>query len=160
MEDKEKNLEKAKETFKSLCAMLDEDEWSYDKDEDDLVIRFTARGEDIPMDFIVIIDPHPGLIRLLSYMPFQVGQERMIDTAIAICAINFILKNGTFEFDINSGMIGFRMTQAFFDSSLGSDIFKYLVYISAHTVDEYNDKLLMISKGNLPLNDFLKELAE
>ena len=158
MELTEQNLAKAQETYRNLCAMMDEDDWKYQKFEEDLVIRFTARGEDIPMDFLVVIDPYPGLIRLFSTLPFNMSKEKMIDSAIAVCAINDRLKNGTFDFDVSDGTIRFRMTQMYMDSEIGKDVFKYMVYCSAQTVDEYNDKFLMLSKGGLAINDFLADI--
>ena len=125
MELNEKALEKARETYQSICEMLDEDNWKYQKEEEKLVIRFSARGEDIPMDFIVYVDPNPGLVQLISILPFQVSKERMVEAAIAACAINSRLKNGAFCFDINDGTVNFKMSQAYFDSVIGKEVFKY-----------------------------------
>ena len=160
MELSEKDLAKAKETFENVCALLDGDEWKYQKDEEKFMIRFSARGEDIPMDFIVYIDPHPGLVQLVSVLPFRVSKERMVDAAIASCAINNRLKNGTFDFDISEGMIKFRVSQAYFDSAIGQEVFRYMLIVSGRTVDDYNDKFLMLSKGNLELKDFLEQINQ
>ena len=158
MEPNEKQLEKAKEVYANLCKMLDEDEWKYNKDEEKMVIYFTTRGEDIPMDFVLYIDPSPGLIRLLSRLPFEINKEKMIDAAIAVCAINYRLINGSFVIDITDGDLLFRMNQAYIDSEIGPELFKYMVFSSIFMVDEYNDKFLMLNKGNLSINDFLTEI--
>jgi len=160
MDISEKDLKRAKEVYADLCAMLDADDWNYQKEEDKLKISFGAQGEDIPMKFIMFIDPNPGLIRLLSWLPFEINSDHLIDAAVATCAINYMLKNGTFDFNIDNGMIGFRLTQAYFDSSIGEDVLKYMVYVSAHTVDEFNDKYMNLSKGTLSLKAFLEEINQ
>jgi len=157
MDISEKDLAKAQETFDNLCAMLNEDDWKYSKEED-LVVRFSAQGDDIPMDFIIVVDPNPGLVCLYSMLPFNIADEKIVDAAIAACAINSRLKNGSFDLDISDGSIKFRLAQAYFDSAIGKEVFQYMVYVSAHTVDEYNDKFMMLSKGALSINDFLATL--
>ena len=44
-------------------------------------------------------------------------------------------------------MIMFRMTSSSGESILGEDLFEYVILVSARTVDDYNDKFLMLSKG-------------
>ena len=39
---------------------------------------------------------------------------------------------------------------------LGEELFNYMVMLAAGTVDDYNDKFLMISKGMWSIEDFLK----
>ena len=51
----------------------------------------------------------------------------------------------------------FRMTTSFIDSEIGHELFLYLVGCSLGTIDEYNDKFLMISKGLLKIENFISD---
>ena len=46
--------------------MLDDNDWNYEKDEDELVIRCSARGDDLSMDLKIEIDAERKLVILLS----------------------------------------------------------------------------------------------
>ena len=80
--------------------------------------------------------------------------------AIAVSAINNVLVNGCFDYIIADGHMFFRMTNSFIESQLGADLFKYLLYCSCQTIDEYNDKLLMVAKGMISIEQFLKSLND
>ena len=51
------NMTKAKEVYNTLISMLDERDWQYDKFEDDLLIKSGIRGDDLPVEFFVIVNP-------------------------------------------------------------------------------------------------------
>ena len=52
----------------------------------------------------------------------------------------------------------FRMSNSFIESRIGEELFAYLLMAACNVVDEYNDKFLMLGKGNLSLQQFLEEL--
>ena len=158
MDISEQEMSKAREVFETLCKALDNDDWRYQRNDEKLSINFGATGDDLPMEFVMFIDPKPGYVRLLSWLPFKINEDKIVDAAIATCAINYQLKNGTFDFNINEGEIVYRITQAYFDSTIGEEVLMYLIKVSCYTIDDYNDKFLMLSKGNLALKDFLDEI--
>ena len=154
----EVNLEqKAREVYETLCAALDEHNWHYTKDESMLLVRFTVTGEDLPIAIIMVVDQKRQLVRLLTRLPFTIGEERRMDLAVATCAVTDRLVNGSFDFDILKGTITFRMTASYRESVLGKGLFTYMMDASCATVDDYNDKFLAINKGYLALDDFLKD---
>ena len=154
MEISEAKLESAKKTFQTLCRMLDSRDWSYEKDEEALVIKCGARGEDLPMDIVIRVDKLRSLVSLLSQMPFEIKEDKRIDAAIALTMVNYQLADGSFDYDLKSGRIIFRLTSSFLGSELGEELFEYMLFISFHTIDEYNDKLFMLSLGKLDIEDF------
>ena len=153
-----KDLQLAKDTFATLCRTLDAEDWKYKKDEENLCIKCGAQGDDFPIEFEVNIDADRMLVLLLSHMPFTIKEDKRIDVAIAISAINNMLVNGFFDYNLVTGGIFFRMTNSFIESKLSEDVFKYMFYASYTTIDEYNDKFLMLSKGMLSLEQFLESL--
>lgn len=154
-----KNLEQAKAVFAALCHALDRHEWRYKKDEGKLSIKCGAQGDDLPMDITVEVDADRMLVMLISHMPFVIQEDKRIEAAVAVSAVNNALADGCFDYDVTSGDIFFRMTNSFIDSLLGEDVFSYMLFCSCKTIDEFNDKFLMLGKGLLSVEQFLSTLA-
>ena len=155
----DKKLKQAQVAFKTLCEMLDSNGWRYNKDEKNLVINCSARGEDLPMELKIEIDVDRMLIVLLSPMPFLVSEERRIALAVATSVANYRLADGSFDYDMRSGRILFRMTSSFRDSLIGKDLFEYMLFVSCKTIDDFNDKFLTISKNNASTEEIIKFLS-
>ena len=154
--DEEMKKEHAAEVYNSLCAALDNRNWRYDKP-DDLVIRFDVSGEDIPMEFVLVVDASRQLIRLMSKLPFVVPEDKRMDLAIATCVASDCLMDGSFDFGLQNGIIYFRMTASFLDSTIGEGLFNYMIDCSCATVDHFNDKFLAIAKGFMSISEFVAE---
>lgn len=152
----EKNNAFAKTVFTTLCGVMERRGWKYEKDEKDLTVHFIVSGDDIPMQFILVIDAERQLIRLMSPLPFKMSEDKRIDGAIATCAASFGLADGSFDYDLTEGRIIFRMTASFRESLIGEELFHYMIECSCVTVDEYNDKFLAIDKGLLSVSDFIE----
>ena len=153
-----KNLEQAKAAFATVCRMLDKEQWNYNRDDEKLSIKCGARGEDLPMDLEIKVDVERMLIMVLSPMPYVIQDDKRLDVAIAISAINNILLNGCFDYDVATGHVFFRMTNSIIGCKLGEEAMHYLLYCACQTIDEYNDKLLMLAKGILSLEKFLEDV--
>ena len=153
----EVNMQKAKEIFDALVDMLDTRDWKYEKFEEDLVIKSGIKGEDLPIEFIVVVKPKNQVVQLLSRLPFQIPEEKRVDAAIAICVANNGLVDGSFDYDITEGEITFRLTSSYRESTLGADLFEYMILVSAGTIDDYNDKFFMLGKSMMTVQDFFEK---
>jgi hypothetical protein len=109
------------------------------------------------MELYISIDSGRDLITLYSKMPFVVAEDKRTDLALAVCKVNDSLANGSFDYNLFKGRIVFRMNSSYRESLIGKGLCKYMLYVSCQTIDEYNDKFFMISKGLLKIEDFLKE---
>lgn len=147
----------AERAFSTLCAALDAREWRYKKENDDLMVQFDVKGDDLPMHFIIFMDVDRQMARLLSPLSFKMSEEKRVEGAIAACVANCGMVDGNFDYDISDGSITFRMTESFRDCTLGETVFQYLISCACAMVDQYNDKFLALSKGMLSLPDFEKE---
>ena len=74
--------------------------------------------------------------------------------------INWYLVNGSFDYDMSDGQVVYRIAQSYRDCDLSTDVVKYMVNCMVGTVDDYNDILLAISKGNMSLGDLKAKLEE
>lgn len=146
----------ANEAFNTLCRSLDNIGWRYERLDDELKIRFGVGGDDIPMNFMIIIDAERQLVRIFSLLPFQMHPDKIVDAAVATSIINYMLADGSFDLNIDNGHILFRLTSSFRESLLGEDLFKYMVSIACHTVDKYNDQLCDINDGKMTISQFIE----
>ena len=85
----EKKMELAKQVYQTLCEAIERREWNFGKDEEKLLVHFGVSGDDIPMQFILIVDAERQLIRLMSPMPFKMSESKRMEGAIATCAASF-----------------------------------------------------------------------
>lgn len=149
-------MQRAQETFATLCRMLDGENWKYDKNEENLTIECGAQGDDLPMPITVKVRPDRQIVWLLSYLPFEVPEEKRLEVAAAVSIVNYRLINGCFEYNISNGRLYFRMTNSFMDSTLSTETFKYMLYCSCQTIDDYNDKFEALAKGQIDVTAFMK----
>ena len=153
----EVNMTKAKEIFGTLVAMLDERDWNYEKLEDDLVIKSGIKGDDLPIEFIVIVNPKNEVVQFISKLLFNMPEDKRVDGAIAVCVANYGLVDGSFDYDISDGEIRYRLTSSYRESILGKDLFEYMIMVAAGTVDNYNDKFFMLAKNMITIQQFIEQ---
>lgn len=151
----EMKRKKAEEVYGVLCKALDERNWRYEKEEEKLTVRFNVSGDDLSMRFRVAIDEQRDIIRLFSWMPFQMKERRM-EGALATCYVNYRLVDGCFDYDLKDGSILFRMTASYRGSLIGTGLIAYMIDCACGTIDDYNDRFLMLEKGRLEPSDFAK----
>ena len=118
-------------------------------------MEYTVQGDDLPMGFRVLVDANRQIVMLISLFPFVIEEDKRIDAAIAVSAINNCLVDGCFDFDITSGHVFFRATNTFNGCRFGEDVILYMIGLANATVDKYNDMLLMLSKGMITIEQFL-----
>ena len=153
----EMNMQKAKEVYDVLISMLENRNWKYEAHEEHLLIKSGIQGDDLPVSFIVVVNPRNQVVQFISAMPFKMPEEKRVDAAIAVCAANYGLVDGSFDYDLRDGEIRFRLTSSYRESTLSEDLFEYMILVSASTVDKYNDKFFMLSKGMIGVEKFLEE---
>ena len=146
---------KARQVYDTMCAALDEMNWHYRRDDENLRVLSGARGDDIPMELTFRIDAERQIIILFSGMPFNIEEDKRLITAVAVCAANDKIIDGFFDYDIKSGRIYFKITSSYIDCEVGKDVFSYMLVIATRTIDDYNDKFLRLSSGTIGLEDFI-----
>ena len=151
----EKKMELAKQVYQTLCEALERREWNFGKDEENLLVHFGVNGDDIPMQFILIVDAERQLIRVMSPLPFKMSESKRMEGAIATCAASFRMVDGSFDYNLSDGTIVFRMTASFRESRIGEGLLQYMISCSCAMVDKYNDQFLAIDKGIISIADFL-----
>ena len=149
-------MKKAVEVYDTLCSMLDNIGWKYDKVEEKLMIKSGVKGEDLPIDFLVIVKPRNQVVQFISSMPFNMPEDKRVEGALAVCTANYGLVDGSFDYDLSDGQIVFRLTSSYRDSLLSEALFEYMIMVSASTIDNYNDRFFMLAKGMISLEQFIE----
>ncbi|MBR3837347.1 MAG: hypothetical protein IKJ74_04290 [Clostridia bacterium] len=159
MTEQEK-MEQARITFTTLCQFLEKNDWHFKKNVEKLVVECGAQGDDLPMELTIRVDAERSLVMLLSRLPFAIQEDKRLDVAVAVTAINNAIVDGSFDYDVVSGNMFFRMTNSIIESRLSEEVFAYMIYASCQMVDEYNDRFLMLAKGMLTLEQFLSKIGK
>ena len=154
----EQKLQNARQIYQTMCSALDSYHWNYEKNEEKLTITCSARGDDLPVELTAVVDAGRQLTMVLSQLPVTVPEDKRIDTALAVCVANDMMVHVSFDLDMSSGRIYFRMSNSFIDSQPGEELFFYLILCTCKMVDEYNDRFLMLAKDMIDLKKFI-ELA-
>lgn len=156
----EYDMRKAVEVYDTLCSMLDNINWKYEKVEEKLMIKSGVKGDDLPIDFLVIVKPNNEVVQFISSLPFNMPEDKRVEGALAICAANYGMVNGSFDYDLSDGQILFRLTTSYRESLLSEALFEYMVMVSASTIDKYNDRFFMLAKGMITLEQFIEMEGE
>ncbi len=157
----EQSRELARSVFDSLVRYFNQIELNFkqEENEDAYCVRFIVEGDDIPMKFVMEVDIEHQLLRVLSPQSVTFKPEQLPMAAQAVCAINYYLIDGHFDLDLSDGTVIFCLCTSFAESLVSDQVFDYLLSLSVTVVEEYNDKLFLLSKGILSLEE-LRRLAE
>ncbi len=150
----EKLLKPASSVYQTVCKALELREWSFKRDDEKLMISCGVRGDDIPMDLYIEVNPNAQVVSLYSPLPFRVEEDKRVDMAVVISMANYGFTYGAFDYDISEGYIQFRMTSSFFESIISDALINQMISVAIGTVDDYNDRFLMVSKGMLSVQQF------
>ncbi len=153
----QENLEQAKKIYDTMVSALHARDWSFEEDEDNLAIISGYQGEDIPIRFYIVVDPKKEVIRFMSPMPFKVVEDKRVDVALAVCVANYGMVNGSFDYDLNTGSIFFRLTTSYCGCEIGEGFFMDMISTAVLTTDRYNDKFMMMSKDMMSLSEFIAQ---
>ncbi len=153
--DEQIKIQEAQKILDGFCRTMDNREWRYDRDDEEMSVETSVRGDDLPIKLRVVSDPGLSLLKLYSRLDFDIPSEKIVEAAIAVCLINDRLACGNFDLDVNSGTIFYRMSLPFSESLVSEEVYKFMIDFSVYIVDEFNDKLLMLSKGMLDAQGIL-----
>ena len=153
-----RQLKQARTVYDTLRDALNAREWHYDEEAEKLTIRLNVTGDDIAMRLIFIVDAERQLLRLLSFLPFKVKEDKRTELAVAICETNYAMADGGFDMDLSDGSILFRINASYRDSIIGEELVQYVISCACHTIDKYNDLYLMLSKGLMDLSTVIEKI--
>lgn len=144
----------AKAMYNTLCNTLDNMKWRYSKEEDKLVIRTSAVGDDLSIKLFMKVDSERQVMYLKSPMPFEVPEGTRQSVGMAVLIANYCMLNGSFEYDLSDGYLAFKMVIPFMESMVSEAVCKYMINLSCRMTDKFNDKFKSLAEGTMTLDEF------
>ncbi len=153
------DMEKAMRVYTALTAELDSMGWNYEKIEDKLMVKSGVKGDDLPINFFMVVKPEQQVVQVISPLPTDIPEDKRVDGAIAVCVSNYGLIDGSFDYDITDGTIMYRLTASYRGGveSIDGELFRYMIMCAAGTVDRYNDRFFTLAKGITTLQQFIEQ---
>ena len=152
----ETNMERAQEVYYSIVNHLDSMNWSYDRHDEDLIITTGIKSEDLPINFLIVVNAKNQVVQFISKLPFNMPEDKRVEGAIAVSVANYGLVDGSFDYDIGDGELRYRLTCSYRGSNITGDLIDYIIVVASQTVEDYNDRFFMLSKGMIQLDDFVE----
>jgi len=146
----------ARKVYNLFKIHLDNRNFKYEPHDDDMVITLTVTGEDLPQPTLIRVIEDRQLVQILSPIPSKIPEDKRVDAAIAVSVANYGMINGAFDYDFSDGEIRFRVAAGFRGAELTDPDIEYLLGITFHTTDRYNEKFFMLGKGLMTLEQFIQ----
>ena len=103
----EKVMRHARSVYATICETFDDRNWSYDRDDEELIIRSGVQGDDLPMHLRIKVEPNLQIVSLYSHLPFDISEDDIVMMTVAVCAANLNMVNGNFDFNIRNMFCNF-----------------------------------------------------
>ena len=149
----EVNLEMGKSIYENVCSVLDKMEINYQKHEEDFVIAFAYKGQDMNHELLIKVDPKREIIHLMERLPFDIEPERATDIACAVCYVNDSVLVGSFTYNMSDRLL-YEVIQIYTGSLIGEDTIHRMLMTLIYTVEDYDDKFMALNKGYISLEQF------
>lgn len=146
----------SKQIFNSLCEVMQDIDFSYDKKEDELVILSGAQGKDLPMSFMLRVSDERQIVSFVSVIPVDVHKKMLNNVIIALNEINMYLLDGCFAYDTKQSRIVFRSALTYKDAMIGKGALKRMVILSLSAVDTFNGKLQKIVEKEMSVQEIIE----
>lgn len=154
------NQEEVLAVRQQFTDWLSKKQWSF-REEDApsaYVFRFELHGEDIPINLVVVFEKDRAQFSVLSSLPGTIPEEKRGEAYALLNLINDASDFGKITMNTENGSLRFRYC-AYYDQCLLSDaFFKHVIYNCATFIDDFNDRLLMFSKGMVSAEDSMRGL--
>ena len=154
------NMRKAREVYGVLLGALEDRGWKYSADENDFSVNYALENDDFSIGYSIALHLSNELIELYAVLPFEFSEDLITEGAVAVTAINYKLRDGSFDLDLNSGKLLFRLTSSYRDTLIGHGLFRYMMDVSANTVFDYVNLLYLLAEGEIDIDDFLDDVME
>ena len=150
------DMVRARRVYNTVIAALDEMEWTYDRDDENLTISTGVKSNDIDIKFTLKVRAQQDVLQFKSKLPFNMAEDKRVDGAIVVGVANYGMINGSFDYDISDGEIAWRLTTSYRASDISTEMVKYIINVSVSSIDDYNDKFFAVSKGYMTVESFIE----
>jgi hypothetical protein len=141
-------VEKAEAVFRLVCGFLDADGLKYRERDDETAVELGFSGESGVFAAVIAVRGSPPVVGLFVRIPLVVKEDQRIAMAETATRANFGLMLGSFDLDMSTGCMGFRVAMPFSDASITHDQFSSLMQSAFWTVDRYHRAFCRLLYGD------------
>lgn len=148
---------RAKELFDRYSDYLEKIGFYVEKIEDgpEYVIVTEGQGKYHPVPLSVRIHREYDRMLFISRLPFAMKKGMLLEGSVATSIVNNLLAVGSFDYDIHTGEIYFRHSLCIYSNALpDEETLASITRLVFLTIDQYNDKFLMVSDGRIEIEKF------
>lgn len=131
----------ANRVYKSLLNIVRKNKYDFDDDEEIMTVNFDVKIEESFVPFTMTVDVERQLIRLYSSLDVQIDENNRFEACVNICKCSCELDMGSFDYDLYSGSIEFRMATSFNGSLISDKQIEDMISYTCGVVKKYTDRL-------------------
>ena len=149
---------RAREIFQLLCFSLDNRNWKYNKNAENLSVSFDVLVKDMPMHLKMYVERDREIVACYTTQDFSVPESKVPAFCMGVCAVNNHLVDGSFDFDILRRVVTYRLTASYHDAIVGTELFQYMIDCSAATVDSVSAGMKAFAEGRMDYDKFIQKM--
>lgn len=131
----------ANRVYGSLLNIVRKNKYDFDDDEEIMTVNFDVKREKNFIPFTITVDAERQLIRLYSPLDVQIDENNRFEACVNICKCSCELDMGSFDYDLYSGSIEFRMATSFNGSLISDKQIENMISYTCGVVKKYTDRL-------------------
>lgn len=131
----------ANRVYESLLNIVRKNKYDFDDDEEIMTVNFDVKREKNFIPFTITVDAERQLIRLYSPLDVQIDENNRFEACVNICRCSCELDMGSFDYDLYSGSIEFRMATSFNGSLISDKQIENMISYTCGVVKKYTDRL-------------------
>lgn len=141
--------EQAQNIFKTICGIIDDMGFEYEKQEENLITTGDAHG----LTFMTRVSDEKKLVSFVSMINIEINSNMLENVAIAMSKINRGLVFGCFVLQDNASIL-FQSSMSFHGmTTVGRAALENLLTTSWDIIDIYYDSLEKIAHEHMSLSD-------
>ena len=131
----------ANRVYGSLLNIVRKNKYDFDDDEEIMTVNFDVKREASFIPFTITIDAERQLIRLYAPLDVQIDENNRFEACVNICRCSCELDMGSFDYDLYSGSIEFRMATSFNGSLISDKQIENMISYTCGVVKKYTNRL-------------------
>ena len=131
----------ANRVYGSLLNIVRKNKYDFDDDEEIMTENIDVKREKSFIPFTITVDAERQLIRLYSPLDVQIDENNRFEACVNICRCSCELDMGSFDYDLYSGSIEFRMATSFNGSLISDKQIENMISYTCGVVKKYTDRL-------------------
>lgn len=147
----------AMKNYRSLLDAFEMHNWKFDHNDREMKINYDVNGNYFNMKFTIKVVAEKQLVILTSKLPCKFPREKSGIAAMVICAANYALSDGRFDFNIDDSSITFKMTGNYRGSLLSKEAYTFLLDYSCWAIDKFYKPFNDVITGKRTPKDVFNE---